>query len=231
MIPKIVDGRDRSSAFAVAYANEVRRLEIGSKDRFRYTKASTIADADLPTVLRSSLAVVGPQNLTTAYAKIKQGPESPTMKRALMADAQKSATTAVKGATFRHVQNGGRDSLSIGVKKDPVALGYVRVTKGEPCYFCAMLASRGLVYSADSFDESNARFTGAHNVKVHDSCACSLAPAFSRDSELLAKVQPFTDMWQLAKDTYKDAPRNRDGSRVTVAQQFRRLHEGRAISA
>lgn len=103
-----------------------------------------------------------------------------------------TALSTTMGTASRIVLDGGRETTIETVKADPVAIGFYRVTDGAPCAFCALLASRGVVpkstlyRSEDSFDASNARFTGPGMAKVHNDCGCSMAASFSRDQELPA---------------------------------------------
>jgi hypothetical protein len=100
------------------------------------------------------------------------------------ARATQTALTQTLGTAGRLVLSGGRDTVADTVRRDPAAVGYYRKTDAQPCYFCALLASRGLVYKDDSFNRSNRRFDGDGESKVHNHCGCILAPAFSRDVEL-----------------------------------------------
>lgn len=101
-----------------------------------------------------------------------------------------TALSTTLGTASRIVLDGGRTTTLDAIKGDPEAVGWFRITDGDPCAFCALLASRGVVpkstlyRSADSFDASNGRFTGPGLAKVHNDCGCSMAPAFSRRQEL-----------------------------------------------
>lgn len=77
------------------------------------------------------------------------------------------ALVRVSGAVTRHVLDGGRKTLLASVRRDRRARGWARVTSADPCEFCAMLASRGAVYSASS---------GAF--QAHDHCGCGLEPVY-----------------------------------------------------
>ncbi|WNO26024.1 capsid maturation protease and VIP2-like ADP-ribosyltransferase toxin [Arthrobacter phage Wildwest] len=57
-------------------------------------------------------------------------------------------------------------------KKDKDALGWSRVSDGQPCHFCAMLVSRGPVYS-----EQTVRF------RAHNGCGCSVRPFFKGEAD------------------------------------------------
>lgn len=108
-----------------------------------------------------------------------------------------TALTTTLGTAARIAQDGGRTTTLDTVAADPVAVGWYRSPGPTPCYFCAMLASRGIVYHADSFDRSDARFHGAGEFKVHNHCACTVQPAFSHGQEL-------PDVAQQAADVYRN---------------------------
>src|SRR5690606_30594435 len=57
--------------------------------------------------------------------------------------AREMALSQTLGSVIRLVLQGGRDTITETIKRDRQALGFARVTDGDPCYFCAMLASRG----------------------------------------------------------------------------------------
>jgi len=99
----------------------------------------------------------------------------------LVEDVMTSSGSHAGAAGARHVGNGAREQIQDSAKADRRALGWIRITGPNPCYFCAMLASRGPVFSVDSFDDSDTLFDGAGHHKVHDSCACSMRQVYSRD--------------------------------------------------
>lgn len=127
-----------------------------------------------------------------------------------------TALSTVLGTTSRIVMDGGRTTVFDTVEDDPVAVGWYLQTDGRPCYWCAMIASRGVVYKEHSLDASNARFEGDGTAKLHNHCHCCLAPAFSVDHEL-------PDISQEAQDVYYDATRGLKGPRnqENVAPLFR----------
>jgi hypothetical protein len=157
----------------------------------------------------TALRVTGPINIKH---RISRGEDPEKAKRNALVDAS--------GAAGRHVQNGGRGTLLTLVQNDKVAVGWVRVTDGDPCFFCAMLASRGIVRygrGAEAFAESDPRFVGPGQVKVHDHCGCTLCPVFSRDDPLPGRATEFQDLWNAnirGQYSGKDALR-----------AFRRLYE------
>jgi hypothetical protein len=129
---------------------------------------------------------------------IKSLDVGPQQERALIAEAKQITTKKLAAATLRHAQTGSRQTIHDNAEQDRTALGWVRVTKDDPCFFCAMLASRGLRYRAfkeGSFDLSNANFTGDGDAKVHDNCGCSLKPVFTTNDPAVARTAPFGEMW------------------------------------
>jgi hypothetical protein len=61
-----------------------------------------------------------------------------------------------------------RDTILTNRRRDPSAVGWRRVARGESCKFCHMLADRGAVYL-----DKTVRFA------AHTSCKCTAQPVFS----------------------------------------------------
>lgn len=110
------------------------------------------------------------------------------------------------GAGIRQAMNGGRNAIDNIVTRDPRILGYARVTDTNPCYFCALLASRGTVYGKASFVETDSKFKvnkdapklpkGYLNVaKVHDHCKCQLRPVYAKAEFFDADAADYRDQW------------------------------------
>jgi hypothetical protein len=59
------------------------------------------------------------------------------------------------GAGIRQAMNGGRNVAGQVVYFDRKVVGYARVTDSDPCWFCALLASRGAVFKKGSFNTGN----------------------------------------------------------------------------
>jgi hypothetical protein len=166
--------------------------------------------------IEKSLRFVGPESQLAKVKKIRELDLPPLSKVAMIEQAREVTTRKIAGSVARHAQNGGRQTLYDNILEDPVALGYIRVTKTDPCFFCAMLASRGIVYGEDSFDFSDPRFTGSGNAKVHDSCACSLKPVYDTQDPMLVDVANFEALWYQSDGT---------------ALGFRQMYEGRLKDA
>jgi hypothetical protein len=153
-----------------------------------------------------SLAVTGPVGQKSKAARGKP-----------LDRARDESFVDAAGAASRHVLTGGRQSLLTLLDRDPQSVGWIRVTDGDPCAFCAMLASRGIVFSRGSFKRSNAKFDGPGTVKVHDNCACTIEPVYSKNTQWPGRAREFRKMWD---DHIKD---NYSGENAIRA--FRRLYE------
>lgn len=90
------------------------------------------------------------------------------------------------GAGKRLALSGGRQQLINLTKSDKDAVAWARVSDGQPCYFCAMLVSRGPVYKADT----------AH-FKAHNRCGCSVRPVFKDDPDggWSPDAKALNDLW------------------------------------
>lgn len=135
----------------------------------------------------------------------------------LMRDAIKRAA----GAAVRHVTSAGHRQIEDNVRADQLAIGWARTTKPGSCYFCAMLASRGFVYKEDSFTESNAKFEGIGEQKVHDSCGCGLRPLYNPSDPLPDRTEALEQLWA-------DSGANFSGSRAI--NEFRRRYAESPLS-
>jgi hypothetical protein len=130
-----------------------------------------------------------------------------------------TALSTTLGTAARIALDGGRSTLAATVEADPAALGWYRVTDGDPCAFCALVASRGAVYK-DEFsagEVANTQFVGAGMFKYHNHCGCTIAPVFSRDA-------PVPDLNRRLADRYAEATKGAHGDLLNV---WRRAYEGR----
>ena len=219
LVPVIQRERNASAVRGVLFGNTIRTLEVGLTDGFRFaTEAPGTVDLD-PQVFRTSLMVTGPAAYRKRLEKISGRDLSPAVEQALIREAFDKSGAGAAASAVRHVQNGGRSALIDGVQRDKRALGWVRVTRAHPCYFCALLASRGAVYKGDSFEDSNGLFDGPGEVKVHDSCQCAVKPVYRRDDELLDRSSEFLEI-------YKASTAGKSGRDAIRA--FRAAYEGRA---
>lgn len=181
VIPLIRARRRQSIRLAERYYELVHEEETGDKFDYLVPEGFELIEEQA----RRSLAYLGVFGLTE---RIRKGVDP--------AEAFSKAQAEAAGAAVRHVANGGREVILDAVQKDRRAVGWQRVTRVNPCYFCAMLASRGPVYKEDSFDESDPRFEGGIGEhKVHDACKCFLVPVYSRTTEMPGPAKRFQDLW------------------------------------
>ena len=89
--------------------------------------------------------------------------------------AHAKAFTKFSGIARRQVLDGGRKMIDSTTASDSRAIGWRRVTDGNPCTFCAMLASRGPVYQAKSAQGNVMRPLrgGGSGLRYHGHCGCT----------------------------------------------------------
>lgn len=146
-------------------------------------------EMDLPTLVDEALiASIVATGFKTLSDQLAAGAPLP--------DALLAGQTAFEGTAVRHTLSGGRQYVIDATGVDRLAVGYYRVVRPGCCSFCAMLASRGPVYAKDSFDESDPRFVGEHEVKVHDHCRCMMAPTFDKGDRGLPLNLELEQLWQ-----------------------------------
>lgn len=80
---------------------------------------------------------------------------------------QEAALARAGAGVQKMVADADRGTVLGSLRQDRSARGYQRVTSGEGCDFCRMLAGRGAVYSATTAD-----------FRSHDHCHCIAVPAF-----------------------------------------------------
>lgn len=127
-----------------------------------------------------------------------QGTES--LVKWALSEAKDGATfqSLVEGGFQKRIANSARNVVISSSYADPSARGWMRTGAGE-CGFCAMLVSRGAVYTR----EDTADFA------PHDHCNCGVAPAW--DSSQIKAVR--SEYVPSAKRR-SDAQRETDNDRV-----------------
>lgn len=117
------------------------------------------------------------------------------------------------GAAVRQSLKGARNVTANVVKFDKRVLGYARYTDGNPCHFCALLASRGAVYGRESFADSDASFRSNDSAvqvpedyvrisKVHNNCRCTLRPVYSKSQEYDTEAKYYRSQWKKIWDQH-----------------------------
>jgi hypothetical protein len=148
---QVIQNRHRQSAgLAGDYVTVLRLLQVGESIPPVIVTALDVA------AVSTSLTVTGPVSLKNAMS----------LARPLDA-ASDTARSNTARAAMRHALAGGRDTIAATVASDPVAVGYRRVTSGDACKFCEMLAGRGEVYGKNT-----------SHFASHDGCSCNSEPVY-----------------------------------------------------
>ena len=186
-----------SVQLAARYMAEFRRAEAVAG-----SVVTSIPDLPLPSDIVPNLRFVGP---VRAFGLVDRG--------AAAGDIARLTLSSVEGEITRQILNGGRNVILGTVERDRHAEGWTRVTDGNPCAFCAMLATRGAVYKSE----------GSSSFAAHGKCACTAEPVYDRS----APLPPLPEKWQ---QIYTQASRNAQdlparGRPVDVRREFRRLYD------
>lgn len=176
--PIVAEGRQASSVLGGAYVSAFRARELGPDRLFRPVLASAVD----PIALRTSMLVTGPVSLRANLARSMS-----------LDEALRRSSSASSAAGMRHALNGGRDTIVASVGADSAARGWQRVTSGHSCAFCALLAAKGAVYSAESV-----RF------RCHDGCHCTAEPVYGRGSALPPTSQQYRKLYNESTAGVKD---------------------------
>ncbi|MFJ4701963.1 hypothetical protein ACIP5N_27760 [Streptomyces sp. NPDC088768] len=80
----------------------------------------------------------------------------------------------------RLAESGGREALHAARESDRACIGYYRRTDDDPCGFCAMLAGRGLTYTAERNEGRRSRtwLDEQDPEQYHRDCHCVTLPLF-----------------------------------------------------
>lgn len=173
----VLAARQISAQRARGYYSIQRRAELPNEPTWRVPDGPPTDEG----AIASSLWFVGPRE----YVELRKAVDD---------IFSEERVNAITGSVTRHAMNGGRELIENAVKVDPKVLGYYRIEDADPCYFCAMLMSRGTVFKEDSFDRSDVRFFGPGDAKVHDHCGGGLAPSYT-DDPYPAGTREFHELW------------------------------------
>lgn len=212
--------RARSAASGQAFILGLRRQALGDTvEPF----TPVVVDPNLDRI-RTSLYVTGvnrlqSERLAAEKARARTEPDArPPTPAPIPLQTLEKIQTSVAAAAQRHALDGGRTALEDAIERDPRAIGYQRLGRAKPCFWCAMLNSRGPVYKEVSFESSDDRFSGPGNAKCHDGCGCSLVPLYTR-AGLADTVQPALEK------QWADLTKGKSGRAAIKA--FRQGYEGR----
>lgn len=193
--------RNKAATLAGAYYSAHRLAAGAVGDVPEIVEAGALDPAQVTT----SLLVTGPVTIRQALGR-----------GATLQEAVAAAERRTSGAAYRHAANGGRQTIINTAAADPQALGWARVTDGDPCFFCAMLASRGPVYKTER------SATTAHDAtRYHDHCGCYAAPVYDDDAPWPGDGRKYQKLWA-------ESTRGLGGQRAINA--FRQALEGKATA-
>lgn len=172
----------------------------------------------------------GVQALATQYAALKPSPEAVAadLRGAALKgiiDARKAGMSVsaaadqglvkVSGAFAKQVLAGGRMTIIGTARVDRAALGWARVTSGDPCTFCRSLAARGPVYKS----ERSAGF------EAHDHCSCSaeiVYPGPSARGGATAQAEEFQSEFTQAQAWARSSGTMSSGTSNDALNNYRR---------
>jgi hypothetical protein len=148
-----------STALAAAYVSEYRVAEGA-------TRFAPVVSAPFDArVEAATLVLAGPVRVKTLIGSGTRSMDAPAM-----------ALTKFSGIVRREALQGGRKLVDLTTSRDPVAIGWRRVTDGNPCTFCAMLATRGPVYGSTNTTQGSVLRPargGGEGLLYHGHCGCT----------------------------------------------------------
>lgn len=115
---------------------------------------------------------------------------------------EEAKSAAIAGAVAEKAAlGGGRTTLHDVAKEDGRVIGYVRVSgTGNPCAFCSMLISRGLLLYSSRAAASQSSQPGREGESYHTNCHCYPEPVYSkaqyRADPRFAQNRELSDLWQ-----------------------------------
>lgn len=168
------DGWVKGEAFTLTQAMKTRAANLGGTYYSAFRVAEKIPggarvrvvnklDLEQFVIAMRATALV---SLTSAQSKSRKALDE-TQAGLYLAEGDELALSATLGAVTRLALDGDRETVLESIRTDKVARGYQRITEGNACAFCDMLAGRGAVYGEES-----------STFQAHDHCACSSEPAF-----------------------------------------------------
>lgn len=189
-VPLIRVHRGLSASFAAAYFTAFRATE-----RVKGDAAPKLPDPINEDRVKGTLTAVGAE-MTRRAIDAGHTPQA----------AMQNALVRTVGSVTKFVLEGGRDTIVLSSGADREAHGWARVTSASPCAFCAMVASRGPVFTDRTAD-----------FEAHAHCGCSGEPSYE-GSEWPGDARRF-------KELFNRAQREGDASGTAndALNNFRRL--------
>ena len=120
--------------------------------------------------------------------------------------AYEAARSLFLGMFHEAVLTGGRTTIERWAKKDPRAIGWRRVSDGDPCAFCAMLVTRGPVYTS----QAHAGLSAKTGKKYHPHCGCTVEVVYGDWKPTRQEQQWIDDYYRAAESLPKGVSRTYD---------------------
>lgn len=157
-------------------------------------RARPFATEKINTLAGYSTEVITNLSEIKANADLREQARALHVKHGAMAAAEAAKIT----------MNGGRNATNQASARDSRVIGWVRQSKtGTPCYWCAMLISRQVLYKSEFSAGAGARddgrvFLGDGLFKYHNNCQCIALPVYSdSDFKTNPKYQENRYYWSL----------------------------------
>lgn len=117
-------------------------------------------------------------------------------------ESHSAAGSVGSGTVDAAGMEGGRQVIDTALRSDRKVKMIARGTSGDPCAFCAMLASRGFVFvGATSGVGANEDFTVTQDVKAyHKNCHCFPIVKFTTTSQLPELNRYFKQQWPIVTE-------------------------------
>lgn len=181
-----------STSLASEYMAQYREAELGT------SSGPTVRPQFNTAEQRRTLQLAGPVRVKLL---VKRGSSGDS--------AGAKALTKYSGIMRRQTLSGGRMLVDESTSADQRAIGWRRVTNGNPCAFCAMLASRGPVYGS----KARAEQIGGNGLRYHGHCGCTAETVYGEWIPTEAE-QRYIDEYEKAAQEANDAGQSRTQSTV-----------------
>lgn len=122
------------------------------------------------------------------------------------AAAYVAARSLFLGIFHEAVLDGGRMVVRDAAKADTRAIGWRRVSDGDPCAFCAMLVTRGPVYTS----EQKAIARGSDMLAYHPHCGCTCEIVYGDWKPTEQEKRWIDDYYRAAESLPSKTPRTWD---------------------
>lgn len=172
-VPYIGAGRVVSDRTAETYLSAIKKASgLGPAAAFSH-------DVLNEGVVKSSLSAATAKSLARAEGLARRGVGN--------AEALAAAKSNMLGSAKRQIINASRSRIIESTRRDRELGRWARVSDGNPCSFCAMLVSRGPVYSAVTAD-----------FRAHDRCGCNARPVTINDPDggWSPEARRYRDAWE-----------------------------------